>query len=336
MSWTEWLINALTRLSSLRGELSDRATSPGKSSSLGKRQSLFEEKAVELILDILPAQTIIEAEGYSAFEVKDAEWVIELDPTDGTAGDARLGEINSLVRGLPVTCVISVRKNVSNPTFESVRYAGILNLRDNQMFLANESEAFTFDSQKNRVTLHPTKQYNIHAPAIATEAARRANAFLRYLIPYGIYPEVFADSHSSAMVMLWSLLGYGDLYFNAELPGIEGAGQRGHELGAIAVFARVLNSYAVRTTTTENQIIIVGLLDEAPYTFDGQTSVIVGVDERIVDHYLSYINAGLKRQITFSTDRGKLSLSAAKVLAEMYRQYPDERWELPLVGEGEE
>lgn len=167
-------------------------------------------------------------------------------------------------------------------------------------------------------------------PAVGWEIARRANSFLRFLIPYGVYPEMVADSHSSASVMLWALQGYIDAWFNFNLPGINGAGQRGHELGAIAVFARAMGACALQTKVDGNQVVVAGNLDDAPYTFDDQTSVILGPDRRIVEHYLGLINAGLSRDITLGGTKMKLG----EVLAELYRQYPNERWGLPLVKEG--
>ena len=69
--------------------------------------------------------------------------------------------------------------------------------------------------------------------------------------------------------MLWSLLGYCDALLNCNIPGITGAGSRGHELGAIAVFARALGAYAVATGVEGGQITLTGALDDAPYTVIG-------------------------------------------------------------------
>ncbi|MDP3696696.1 MAG: hypothetical protein Q8R55_01535 [Candidatus Taylorbacteria bacterium] len=326
MDWTDWTRGLPGSLGMIRRRLGERATSPGPASDLGKRQTLFEHEAVMFVrerMDRFPQTVRLEAEGYNPVGPEDAEWIIGFDPTDGTAGDARQGG-TGIYNGLPVSCVLAVRRNVPNPTFASVEYAGILDLHHGDIFVAEPANT---EVKVERMSCRP--QYNIHAPAVGWEIARRANAFLRFLIPYGVYPEMVADSHSSASVMLWALQGYIDAWLNFNLPGIEGAGQRGHELGAIAVFARAMGACAVQTKVEGNQVVIAGNLDDAPYTFDGQTSVILGPDRKIVDHYLGLINAGLLRDIIL----GATTMKLGEVLVELYRQYPSGRFSLPLISD---
>ena len=349
MDWTNWVREALCALRETRIINGKRGVSPGDESDLGKRQTVFENSAVRIIRELLPPNTALEAEGYQIVNpaTGDIRWIVEFDPTDGTAGDVRSRGVNCFGsdNGLPVSCVLSVRENVPNPTFASVKHSGILSLHDWHIFWASDDGAFLETGTINNrsgLRLVGIPQYNLHAPAIACEVTRRANAFLRFLVPYGVYPEVFADSHSSAVIMLWSLLGYCDLYWNANLPNVAGAGQRGHELGAIAVFARAMKSYAVQTAIEGNQIVFAGDLDNAPYTFDGQTSVILGVDEHIVHHYLDLVNSGLASKVKFKVPGQTLKLNFPKggqeitltvgdVIAELYRQYPNRQWSLPLV-----
>lgn len=330
-SWFEWVSETLRILNNVRERLGKKATDSGTASDLGKRQTRFEDEAVVLVKKVLPTRSVsvrLEAEGYNPVGPENAEWVIGLDPTDGTAGDARRGGAG-ISSSLPVSCVLAVRRNIPNPTFASVEYAGILDLHGGDTFYAGPDGAEKLSGlTANYLTCRA--QYNIHMPAVGWEIARRANSFLRFLIPYGVYPEMVADSHSSASVMLWALQGYIDAWFNFNLPGINGAGQRGHELGAIAVFARAMGACALQTKVDGNQVVVAGNLDDAPYTFDDQTSVILGPDRRIVEHYLGLINAGLSRDITLGGTKMKLG----EVLAELYRQYPNERWGLPLVKEG--
>jgi len=318
----------LRNLRDMRMRMTDPA-GPGEKSDKGKRQTVFEYEAVMMIRKELPAGMGLDAEGYEYFGPEDAEFILALDPTDGTAGDARsLGA--GVKNGLPVTAVMVIRENVPNSTFASVKYAGVLDLRHGEIFTAGSDGAWRGDQNLGE-SLKAVSQYNVHAPAVTTEIARRANSFFRFLIPYGLYPEVFADSNSSALVMLWALQGYCDLWWNSNLPGISGAGQRGHELGAMAVFARAMGACALQTRIEGNQVVIAGSLDDAPYTFDGQTSVILGPDRKVVDHYLGLVNASLSRKVSFGPIGGELCL--AEVLAELNRQCPNERWGLPLVKE---
>lgn len=340
VDWMKLIEIMLMNLGSLRRDLGQCATIQGEESDLGKRQTLFENLAVATIKKLCPGDVRIEAEGSNPIGPDDAKWILGVDPTDGTAGDVR-SHGAGVVNGLPVTAVLAVRENVPNPTFSSVKCAGILDLRYGDISVASERTNFgggfyplLSSNQYHKINFIKQKlQYNDHAPAIATEIARRANSFLRFLIPYGLYPEVFADSNSSAMVMLWALQGYCDAWLNFNLPGITGAGQRGHELGAISVFARSMSACAVQTKVENDQVVVVGPLNDAPYTFDGQTEVILGVDRKVVDHYLNLINVGLRKTIYFSGISGapSLSLPVTEVLAELYRQYPDEQWSLPLI-----
>ncbi len=323
-----WLRTKLRDLRDMRVEMGRRATEPGKMSDLEKRQTLFESEAVEFLKSGLEPDMILEAEGYNPVGPRDAKWIVGVDPTDGTAGDARSAGA-MVINHLPVSAVMSLRKNIPNPTFASVVCAGMIDLSNNvgEIFLADDKLAY-IPGQFS--VMEPISQYNIHAPAVATEIARRANSFLRFLIPYGIYPETISDSHSSAMVMLWVLRGYIDLYWNSNLPGISGAGQRGYELGAMSVFARAMGACALQTKVEDNQVVVAGPLDDAPYTFDGQTPVILGPNRKIVDHYLGLINGSLKREINFGTGYPKC---VAHVLSELYHQCPNERWSLPLIPE---
>lgn len=333
MNWNEWMMGLSISLGMLRRNLGAKATSPGPASDLGKRQTVFEHEAVMFVrerMDRFPQTVKLEAEGYNPVGPEDAEWIFGFDPTDGTAGDARMGD-SEVSSGLPVSCVFAVRRNVPNPTFASVEYAGILDLHHGDTFSAwpgGAEKLFHADGNLIKVeSMSCRPQYNVHAPAVGWEIARRANSFLRFLIPYGVYPEMVADSHSSASVMLWALQGYIDAWLNFNLPGITGAGQRGHELGAIAVFARAMGACAVQTGVEGNQVIIAGPLDDALYTFDGQTSVVLGPDRRIVEHYIGLVNAGLSREITL----GSATMKLGGVLAELNRQYSSERFSLPLI-----
>lgn len=334
MNQTEWIHGLIGGLRMLRCDLGERAALPGPESDLGKRQTVFEHRAVMFVrncIDGFHRSVRLEAEGYNPVGPEDAEWIVGFDPTDGTAGDARMGD-SKVPSGLPVSCVFAVRRNVKNPTFASVEYAGILDLHYQNTFSAWPGGAERYYHVNHGVKVERMScrsQYNVHAPAVGWEIARRANSFLRFLIPYGIYPEMVADSHSSASVMLWALQGYIDAWLNFNLPGISGAGQRGHELGAIAVFARAMGACALQTKVEGNQVIVAGPLDDAPYTFDDQTSVILGVDRKIVDHYLRLINDGLAIKLKL----GGQTFEVGEVLAELYRQYPNQRFGLPLVKE---
>ncbi len=332
--WTYVITRLLERIRNLRDCTADPASEVERT-DLGKRQSRFEHDVHRLLVTVagdFPTVLRVEVEGYKHFGPADAPWVLCVDPVDGTAGDARLNGIGGLSTGLPVSTVVAIRRNVQNPTFADVHYAGILELGIGRIFVAGPEGAF-YGSERGLQPLVRRPQYNVHSPAIATEIARRSNAFLRFLVPYGVYPEQFADSHSSAIVMLWSLLGYCDMYWNAELPGIKGSGQRGHELGAVAVFARALGACAFTTVTYELQVIIAMPLDYAPYTFDGQTSVVMGVDEAIVKHYLGLVNASLRRYVTLRDGIGSPieECSVGKMLALLHQAVPNERWDLPLI-----
>lgn len=331
MGMRQWLENRLLALGRLRSIFADQATLSGGLTDLNKRQTKFEGVAVYHIQEWLPSYWRLEAEGYKPIGSENAEWIVGFDPTDGTAGDVR--SFNAGIRGaLPVSAVISMRRGeVKNPTFASVEYAGIIDFRGREIFLAGPGGAFVMGVDGlGEKPLRCIPQYNIHNPAIAWEIARRANALLRFLIPYGIYPETFSDSHSSALVMLWALRGYCDAYLNFNLPGVSGAGQRGHELGALAVFARAMGGVAVQTKVAGDQVMIAGPVDDALYTFDGQTSVILGVDRPIVDHYLTLINNGLARRVTLRNDE-MVAMTLSKVITQLYEQYPNERWSLPLL-----
>lgn len=332
MDWMWWTQHVLHDVLALRRNLGADAVREVERTPLGKRQSLFEKEVVQSVLAGLPSGAVLHAEGYDIIGPDDSEWTVGLDPVDGTAGDARFGGVGCLASGLPVSSVLAIRRTSPHPTFGSMKYAGILNLRDGQIFWASSDAAFEARDGKTR-RLARSAQHNRHAPAIACEIARRANAFLRFLIPYGpLYPEIYSDSNSSAIAMLWALTGYCDLWWNANLPGIAGAGQRGHELGAIAVFARALGAYAVTTAARNGQVVVEGPLDGAPYTFDGQTSVILGVDEKIVSHYLGLVNASLAKQVTVWSKGGqRITTSVGSLIAQLYDWYPDERWSLPLV-----
>lgn len=333
--WKKWLPDIMTDLWPLRRELGNHAAEEVGRTDANKRQARFERGAVENVRDHCPPGSVLQAEGWQFQEPtpSDADWIVGLDPTDGTAGDARFRGVGVLRHSLPLSLVLTIRKNVPNPTFASVCHAAILDLRSGQVFITHESnmgyEVFTLIPGEGRKQLVSKPQYNEHAPAVAWEIARRALAPLRFLIPYGVYPEMYSDSNSSAMVMLWSLLGYCDVYLNCKLPGISGAGQRGHELGAAAVFARALGAAAYHTGVEDGQITILGSVEGAPYTFDGQTSVILGVDQRIVQHYIRLINQTLKQEVFLGDTLGSVPLGEIFVL--MYDSSPGTRWSLPLV-----
>ncbi len=320
-----WLFDVMTALWQKRCDLGAEAAAEALPTDERKRQTKFELEAVFFMRQRLLPHAVLQAEGWK-FHQSAAQQIVGFDPTDGTAGDARFRGIGTLRQGLPVSLVISVRDNIDNSTFASVTHAGILDLRTGQLFVAAPDRVLTYVNGKEQ-QLQRTLQYNVHAPTVATEIARRALAPLRFLIPYKVYPEMYSDSNSSAMVMLWALLGYCDVWFNCTLPGIEGAGQRGHELGALAVFARTLGACAWYTAVQDGQIVVLGSVDNAPYTFDGQTSVILGVDERIVDHYVQLLNKSLAHKITI----GSLYPTVWEVFTALYRDCPAQRWSLPLV-----
>ena len=157
-------------------------------------------------------------------------------------------------------------------------------------------------------------------PKVACEM-RRASSFIRFLLPFEVYPEFVSDSHSSASVMLWALRGYNDSWFNFNLPGLTGAGQRGHELGAMAVFARAMGAAAFWVKVETDQLTLHSL-DEAPYIFDGQTSVVMGPDEKIVRYYVNLINSGLRKEIVIESPHGRVILPLHRLLVQLYNQFP--------------
>ena len=324
-----WLINTLVKLWEIRSRLGDEAARELGTTDMGKRQTQFEYHAVRDVFEHLLERSALQAEGWKFDQPSptDVDWIIGLDPTDGTAGDARFRGVGVLQSSLPVSLVLTIRRNIPDSTFASVEYAGILDLRSGQIFVAREQGATTL-KEGVWLPLERKPQYNQHAPAVGWEVARRALAPIRFLIPYEVYPEMYSDSNSSAMVMLWSLLGYCDVWFNCELPGIQGAGQRGHELGAAVVFARALGACAIHTKAEGGQIIYAQELDNTPYSFDSQTSIILGVDEYIVRHYLSLMNETLNRSMWLL---GYGCIPAHAFFALMYHDIPGTKWSLPLV-----
>lgn len=331
-----WLYEALFMGRGLRMGLGDSATEPGQFSTRGKRQTRFEAEFTARLYKMLPGHTILEIEGYEPQGPEDALWTISVDPTDGTAGDVRSAGVG--VRdGLPVSAVIAIRRNKPNATFASVERAGLLNLRTGEIVIAGPRGAFVEDEFMARRPLPKAIQYNKHAPEVSC-AMYRCNAFIRWLIPYGpAYPEQFSDSHASASVMLWALQGYCDAWFNFNLPGMTEAGQKGHELGAMAVFARALGSAAFAARSVDGQIQLSPLENE-PYTFDGQTGVVLGPDEKIVSHYISLINESLAKEVVIETIARDKHLSGVKlpvwkVLSQLQLQVPTRLFSLPLIPE---
>lgn len=312
----------------LRASLGESAgTELEEKTNLGKRQNRFERDVVEMTFRRFPhlnvqAESILPSWGER--ELKEGEFVLCLDQVDGTAGDVRTTGAK-VQTGLPISSVVALREHRKNPTFASVIRAGLLDLRDDTIYLAGPEGADVIDKRGVR-HLKRTPQYNRHVPMVAIENARRANAFHSFLIPYGVYG-VVSDQYSSATNMLWSLMGCHDVWLNFNPPGLTGAGQRGHELSAMAVFARQLRACAYEIGAEGDQMTLLRPLDEATYTFDGQTSVIMGVDEGIVRHYLDLINTSLRKIVKI----GGIEVSVLQVLQALMTTLPGERYNFPLV-----
>jgi len=300
----------------------------------GKLQTLFEKDAVDFgsafwLREQDGYPILFEAEGWDRegglLSDHDLMMLVSIDPVDGTAGDVGHGFCGQFDGALPVSTVIAIR-DPRDRTFGGVKFAGALDLHTGQIFLAGGGNVLTVRANGISHPLTRQPQYHRRNPMIAGEFARRALWPLRYLIPYGV-TEFPSDSHSSFISMLKALVGELDIWLNIQLPGIKGAGQRGHELGAAAVFARELGACVIVVGAEESRLIRMCDLDEQEYTFDGQTSVILAVDKETARHYFDLINAGLERTADMSG-----TVTVADAICQLQDQYPDERFafrELP-------
>ncbi len=328
MDWMKWIYSALMERFVLLHGLGSDASAPGGTSSEGKRQNRFETEAVQLLNATFPKEVGRQTEGYSFEGPSDAQWIVYDDPQGGTVGFTRGLDVGGSVSNLAVGSLLMVQENVPDPTFKSVRYAGMLDLRDGTMYISDGERALHAKAGGQTVKLVTRPMYNRHYPIIGTENTRRANGFWHFLIGHGLYPQVVGDSHSTFCgPFLGAALGEVDFTIAANPPGITDCGTRGDDLGAAAVFFRAMGAYAVQVEARDNQMVVVGPLDDAPYSFDGLTSVVLAPTEKIAQHYLGRINRALARP-AFGT-------TVASVLAELYNEsVPNERWQLPIVDDG--
>ncbi len=328
----KWIRETLEMRWQLLVQLGREASAPGGESPQGKRQNRFETEAVwSTNYSAIKSQSDVQIEGYpyDPATTPHPSWTVYDDPQGGTVGFSRGIDAGGSVTDLSVGSLLLVQENGPYPTFGSLKYAGNLDLRNGAIYLSDGKTAFRIKPGMEPEKLVTKPMYNRHYPVIGTENTRRANSFWSFLIGHPLYPQVVGDSHSTLAMFLDTALGVIDFTVNANLPGIMGGGNRGDDLGAAAVFFRAMGAYAVQVQAWGNRIAVVGSLDNAPYSFDGQTQVVLAPTEAIANHYLARINRSLLSPVG---DHGQC---VADVLAVLYNtSVPDERWRLPVVDDG--
>jgi hypothetical protein len=156
-------------------------------------------------------------------------------------------------------------------------------------------------------------QYHQHSPLLAAEFYRLINRLTLFLVNQSVE---WTDMHSSFLNILQVVLGKADCFFNNVLPHVSDEGQRGHELGAIMPFVKELGAYALDMRTGRP-------LAETPFTFDGMTPVMIGVDEKTVEYYRTMIATNLSL-VTIGSEAS----SVGDLIEKIVKAVPRERWSL--------
>ena len=274
-----------------RDRLGERIAQEAGPTDLSKRQCLLEKEIYETLVakagKILTLPVRIVVEGYRAVENDQARHTLYVDPLDGTASTARWRNTGILEHGLPITTVLSMAPNKLELKFGDFVAAAALDLNSGQQWLAMQNQGALTCSAADlqRKTLFRVKNYPRHSPRLACEFYRHINWATRLLVNQAVE---WTDMPSSFMNILLAVLVETDCFFNNVVPEFSHEGQRGHELGAISVFARELGAYAIDTRTGQP-------LFESLFTFDGMTPCIVGVDRDTVEYYWTMIRENLDK-----------------------------------------
>ncbi len=333
MEFQRLLIDVLTKIHSTRFLLGDRAAEEVQPTARGKRQSRLEEGIISLLFmetgerGLLHGLNVV-AEGNDPIKFPGAAHTMYVDPVDGTAGFAR--SIESGVETSDPATVISIVSNREVVTFGEVVASGGLNLRSGQMWIAADGEGALVGQAQTGWTfarIEPIRLYNRHSPLLASEFYRLINRLTMFLINQ---PVEWSDFHSSFLNILQVPLGKADCFFNNVLPDVSNEGQRGHELGAIMPFLKEVQGYAMDTHTMRP-------LEETPFTFDGMTPVVIGVDKATIRYYWKMIQENLYKRIVVADRDGDeeiiCEMSAREVIGLLYKTISTQRWSLRPLAE---
>lgn len=301
----------------------------------GKRQSRLEHAIWKLVKGLKYGFGFrVHVEGYEPFWPggRREEYTFYIDPQDGTANAARWQACGNRQIAESMTTVVAVAPNKADLKFGDFVVGGGLDLRNGQIWLAgkglgvqtepwNPNPLFSFLSYRQPREVIRKVQHHRHSPLLACEFYRYANWVTRLLINQNVE---WADTASSFMNILRVPLGEVDCFFNNPLAlstqigdkeVIEG--QRGHELGAIAVCCQELGAYAIDTRTGKS-------LQESPFTFDGMTPVIVGVNQQTVEYYRSMIENNAAKLIKLNG----VAMDVREVIAILNSSMGTRQWEL--------
>lgn len=281
---------------SLRANFEDQITEEVEPTDLGKRQTLFEKNVAEILKYCkpkVPVEIIVEGNKPISPSGEEPEFRWYIDPMDGTNNTCRWQDVNARQVPSDFAFVVSVLPVKDNPTFGDVLIGAGLDLRTGQRWIAKTGGvAFTIgiftdmaDGKKDSILekLEPNPQYHNHSPLLACEFYRHINWATRLLVNQAVE---WSDMASSFINILRVPLGEVDCFFNNVIPDLSEEGQRGHELAAVMPFIKELGAYAIDTRTGES-------LEHTPFTFDGMTPVIIGVDKATVEYYWTMIQGNL-------------------------------------------
>ena len=291
---------------------------------LGKRQTVLEQAVYDGLRTLISKiDTGVELfiEGYNPV-VNDPEKAIEytwyVDPLDGTANTCRWHDVGARKIGSDFSLVFSLMPLLNHiPTFGDVMIGAGLDWRTGQFWIAQTSVGAFTGWANNPASLRPLKrqtQYHRHSPLLACEFYRHVNWVTRLLANQ---PVEWSDLASSFINILRVPLGETDCFFNNIIPEISQEGQRGHELGAIMPFITTMGGYAIDMRTG-------GSLANSPFTFDGMTPVIIGVDRETVCYYWEMMETNKNRLIEF----GGSHYYAYDLIKALHLQLGTQRWSL--------
>lgn len=283
-NFSELLVNVFEEIGVINRHLGSLAAEEVEPTPTGKRQSQLESEIVAFLKDFVGGFYALQAEDYDPITPEGAEFAFWSDPVDGTAGLAR--GIDSDVQASDAASVICVTPNRGALTFGDVIAAGGINLRSGQIWVAEiGAGAWRCSGEESLTRIEPVRLYHKHSPLLASGFGYPINC-----LTLGVINQVveYSDLHSSWMAIMQVCLGKADCYLNNVLPDICEFGQRGHELAAVMPFVYELGGYAMDVRTQRPLV-------ETPFTFDGMTPVIIGVDQATVEYYWSMIQENLAR-----------------------------------------
>jgi fructose-1,6-bisphosphatase/inositol monophosphatase family enzyme len=276
-----------------RLRLGSRIAEEVERTGTGKRQSRLEKMVYDMLPEALRRAGVrnfsLAVEGYQEITVGQPTMRIFVDPEDGTSNTARGIETGARDIISDFAIFVAIAPEKEDLRFGDFLLGAGLDWRSGQTWIAARGlGAFTFlYGEVVRRRLVPKRHYHRHNPLLACEFYRHVNWATRLLINHAVE---WSDMASSFMNILRVPLGEVDCFFNNVVPAVSTEGQRGHELGAIAPFLSELQGYAIDTRTGNSLL-------ESPFTFNGGTPVIVGVDQRTAEYYREMVEHNLNRPV---------------------------------------